>query len=312
MRRVRIGAAVCLCCLAAVPGLLTAACGGGEEASPSPSASASEVVVTVDGAPITQADVDAIKAELRLAGAADDQQAARAQAMRRLLVRREAARLGVAVAEADVSDHLDAIRANAGGEEALAAALAAAGMTGGQLETAARYSLLEAAVRDALFPELEPAAAAVKQYYRDNRDELFTTAAQVKLRQLTVPGERVAEEAAAEVRKGTPFAEVAQHYSMDTTTRFEGGMVGWVLTTSLPDEVAAAVAGLAMGGVSEPVYSFGRWHLYNVVGRRAARVVPFAEVRALTTERLTRQLRSAALDDWVREELQAATVESGS
>ncbi len=312
MRRLRSMAVVAgLLGLAAVPGLLAAACG--EATTPTPTTSATtDVVVSVDGEPITQADVDAIRAELRLAGADDSQEAARAQAMRRLLVRREAQRRGVTVEDEDVAARVEEVRASAGGEEALASALKLAGMTLADLESAARYALLERELQDALFPDRKPTAAAVREFYRENRGALFTKPAEVKLRRLTVPNEKLAREAAAEVADGSSFASVARHYSMDSSTRFEGGLLGWISATSLPSEVADALADLGSGDVSQPVFSFGRWHLYNVVGRRPAEVVPFAEIRGEVIAELTRRLRAEALNGWVRDELQQAAVESGS
>lgn len=307
----RVAALAGLCGLSVLTMGLHAACGGSALPAPSPAASSAAVVV-VDGDPITEADIDAIRAELRLAGADDGQAAAREQAVRRFLVRREAERRGVVVSDRDVAARLKEVRANAGGAESLNAALDAAGMTKADLEVAVRYSLLERALQDALFPERAATVSAVRAFYREHRDTLFTAPAQLKLRRLTVPTEKLAREAAAEVSKGATFASVAQHYSMDATTRFKGGMLGWVVVASLPKKVAVALGGLGRGAVSEPIYSFGRWHVYKVVGRRSAETAPLAEVRDEVAAELTRRLRAEALDDWVRDELERAVVKSAS
>lgn len=301
------------CCLIVLASALIAACG---QTSPSPSprpsppGGAEGVVMRVDGEPLTQGDVDDVQAELRLAGAGDDAQAARAQAMRRLLVRREAQRLGVTVRQRDVDARVRDIAGSLGGEEALKAALERADMSAAQLASAARYSLLERAVADRMFRAEKPTSAAVAGFYHEQRDELFTHPAKTRLRQITLPSEAMAMRVAGEIEEGLAFAAAARRYSMDQQTRYEGGMVGWVFVASLPAEVATAIALVPPGELAGPVRSAGRWHLYQVLARRAAAVVPFAEVREDIEAELTRRLRAAALNDWVGDELRQATVES--
>ena len=292
-----------------VAALSLMACGGGasqRSASPSPGPS---VLALVDGIPLMQADVDALRAEARLAGTKDDEATARDQAIERLLVRRQAARLGVTVADSDLAARLAAIREAAGGEEALANALKAAGMTAGQLSQATRASLLQSALQDVMFADLKPGDGAVRAFYRKNRAALFTRPAEVRLRQITMPSKALALRVAGEIAGGTPFAAAARRYSMDPATRYEGGMVGWVSAPSLPEEVRKALAGVPRGGVSAPVWSFARWHLYKILDRRAAVIAPFTQVSSQITAELTRRVRAAALDEWAGRARKKATIE---
>ena len=54
----------------------------------------------VDGHPVHQSDVDAVRAEFRLGGSSDTEARAEKEAVRRELVRLEAERLGVEIAAA--------------------------------------------------------------------------------------------------------------------------------------------------------------------------------------------------------------------
>ncbi len=122
-----------ICGLVGLAALSLAACGGAAtrpSATPSPSQSA---LILVDGIPITQADVDAGAPQARLAGGTADAATAQEQAIERVLLRRQAERLGVSVAVGDLEARLAAISEGAGGEEALAKAVKAAGTTAGQL-----------------------------------------------------------------------------------------------------------------------------------------------------------------------------------
>lgn len=288
---------------------LLGACGGGvtqPSDTPSPNQSA---LVLVDGIPLMQTDVDAIRAEARLAGTDDDSATAREQAIERLLVRRQAADLGVTVAESDLEARLAAIREAAGGEEALAKALKTAGMTADQLSEATRAGLLRSALQDVMFADMKPGDGAVRAFYRENRAALFTRPAELRLRQITLPSKALAQRVAREVSSGTPFAAAARRYSMDPATRYEGGMVGWVSASSLPAEVRRALARVPRGGVSSPVWSFGRWHLYELLDRRAAAIAPFTQVSPEIRAELTHRVRAAALDEWARGARAKATVE---
>lgn len=286
------------------------ACGdGATHPSDTPSSSQSALAL-VDGAMLTQADVDVIRAEARLAGTSDAATTAREQAIERLLVRRQAERLGVTVAASDLEARLAAISEAAGGEEALAKALAAAEMTSEQLSVATRAGLLESALQDVMYADLKAGDGAVRAFYRKNRAALFTRSAEVRLRQITLPSKALALRVAGEIDGGTPFVAAARRYSMDPATRYEGGMVGWVSAPSLPAEVRKALAHVPRGGLTAPVWSFARWHLYKILDRRAAVIAPFAQVSPQIRAELTRRARAAALDEWARGAREKATVEA--
>lgn len=310
VRNAQTVAVTVLVALAALAGL--AACSGNGDGEParSPSAgSGARVVARVDGRPVTQADIDAVLAEARLGGREEDATKARATAIRRVLVRGEAERTGVSPAEAAVEARLAEVRKRIGGQAALAAALAAAGMTPGQLAAAVRYSVLERALQDAKYAALEPTKGAVRAFYRRNRPTLFTRAEKVRLGDITVPAEGLAGKVREEIANGTPFAAAARRYSMDTKTKFDGGQLGWVSSPTLPAEVRDAIAGLSPGDVTKPFRSFARWHLFKLYARRPAVVTPFADVAGVIRAELTRRLRGAALDDWLARAQERATVE---
>jgi parvulin-like peptidyl-prolyl isomerase len=301
-----------LVCLAAVAIIVLSSCGGTAGSSPSATASpgrGAAVVARVDGVEVTRADVDAIVAEARLEGHTLDGAQARERAVRRVLVRRAAARAGVTVADAAVQARLSALSERSGGEAALTAALARAGLSRDQLTAAVQAKLLEGAVADAMFPGLRAGDAAARSFYRRNKDVLFTTAEQLRLGKITLPGELLARKVAARLGAGAPFGPTARRFSMDPETRAQGGLLGWVSVFTVPPEVQAAVAGLRAGAVSEPVRSSGRWQLFKLYARRPAKVTAFADVAAAIRHELTRRRRAAALADWLVGARQRATID---
>jgi parvulin-like peptidyl-prolyl isomerase len=301
-----------LACLAAVAIIVLSSCGStvapGASATASPGRGAA-VVARVDGVEVTRAEVDAIVAEASLEGRSLDGSQARERAVRRVLVRRAAAQAGVTVDDAAVQARLSALSERSGGEAALTSALARAGLSRDQLTAAVAARLLEGAVADEMFPSLRAGDAAARSFYRRNKDVLFTTAAQLRLGKITLPGELMAKKVAARLRAGAPFGPTARRFSMDPETRTQGGHLGWVSALTVPSEVQTALAGLRAGDVSEPVRSSGRWQLFKLYARRPAKITAFADVAAAIRRELTRRRRAAALADWLAGARQRATIE---
>jgi peptidyl-prolyl cis-trans isomerase C len=284
---------------------------GKSDASPSPGAptTTDAVVARVAGEEVTQAQVDTVSAEARLAGRSDDAVAARDEAVRRALVRREAERLGIRIGDEAVARRVSGVEQNAGGAQALDVALERASMTREQLGQAVRYSLLVQAVADAKHASLKATPTQVRAFYDRHRADLYTRGASYRFGKITVPGEKLAEKLVRLLRRGASFAEVARRYSMDPQTRFRGGEVGWVLAFTVPGEVLTVVEHVAPGGVADPVRSAGKWQVYKVFARRPSRVLPFAEVAGPIRRELTRRQRAAALDDWLARARERATIE---
>jgi parvulin-like peptidyl-prolyl isomerase len=284
------------------------ACGEPASSAGSQTPADGDVVVRVDGEGVTRDQIEAVRAEARLSGRGDGADAARDEAVRRVLVRREAARLGIRIADDAVRQRVADLEENAGGAQALEAALERASMTREGLGQAVRYSLLVEAVADAKNADVEASRAAVRAFYDRHRDDLYTTSASFRLGQITVPGEKLADELVRRLRRGASFPELARRYSMDPETRYQDGDIGWVSAFTVPREVLAAVESVAKGGVADPVWSSGKWQVFKVFGRRPARVVPFAEARDPIARELTRRRRAKALDRWLDQEVGRADV----
>lgn len=76
-----------------------------------------------------------------------------------------------------------------------------------------------------------------------------------------------------QLRRGTPFAALAQQFSQGQTAR-NGGDLGWVLPGSLDPAVDAVIERQPLRQASEPIRTPSGWHIIYVVDRR-----PFATSR---------------------------------
>jgi peptidyl-prolyl cis-trans isomerase C len=284
-----------------------AACGSSSGASPSPTAD--RVVAVVNGHPLHDSDVQVVRAEKRFLGTSDSSAPALKEAIDRQLLRREAARLGTSAARETVRKRVTELTTQLGGSAALEAALKRADMSRAQLQQTIEDGLLREAVQAAEFPSIHAGEQAAQAYFRRHRKDVFTQAASVHLGVFPVRVELVAENAIGRLRQGRPFAEVAHQFSIDPESRDQGGDQGWVYLASLPGPLKAAVGSAGHGLLAKPIPALGVWYVVEVLGKRPASVLPFANVRARLVGELTRVKRSKALEAWLANARHDASIE---
>ncbi|MDO8976681.1 peptidylprolyl isomerase [Reyranella sp.] len=86
-------------------------------------------------------------------------------------------------------------------------------------------------------------------------------------------GKRSADRIMEQLRRGAPFAAVAQQFSQGASAA-AGGDLGWVLPGALDPSLEAAIERVQPRTFSDPVRSASGWHILYVVDRR-----PFAAAR---------------------------------
>lgn len=163
--------------------------------------------------------------------------------------------------------------------------------------------------------------AAMKAYY-DADPSRFVVPEQVRYRHILSavdPGGSPAEWDAAQrraaglakqARGGQSFADLAKTRSDDVATRESGGDMGWVHRGRLEHDQDAAIFGLPVGGVSDPVRTLHGYEVYRVEEKQAAKALAWNEVNK---PRLADELRRAETDrlraEWVADLRRRADVE---
>ena len=285
-----------------------AACGGAKGGAASSSSPAADpVVLHVAGRAIHQSAVDAVRAELRLGGTLDTEARAEKEVVRRELVRREAARLGVVADPAEVASRRAAMVGQLGSEQALTTALARVPMTDAQLRSGLEDGVLRQALQDFKFKGLAATSTAARDYYDSHRAS-FRQTASAHVWAIQVAAERIAETALGRLRDGHPFAEVARQFTTDPESKAAGGDMGVVALSSLPAPMRKAVETTRGGEVSAPVQGPGGWYLLKATERTPGGIQPFSDVRQAILSELTRRKRFAALDAWLDAARAKATV----
>ncbi|MBB1627732.1 peptidylprolyl isomerase [Achromobacter sp. UMC71] len=104
------------------------------------------------------------------------------------------------------------------------------------------------------------------------------------------------------------FAALAKTYSQDSTTRAQGGDIGYVPLAQLTPEMRPAIEQLKAGEVSAPVQSAAGFHILKLVDLRAAGVTPFEQVKEELRAALRTQRQELAARAYLEGLLNAGTV----
>jgi len=291
-----------LAVLASAAALGPAACGK----PPAPTTKPSEVVARVNGVPIMRATLKRVEKFGQFTGSTLTDKSAVEQLISEELIRQQAGKLHVSVSAKELQARVDTLAKGVGGMAVLQRQLKGGGLGIADLETSLRVVMLGEKLQVLMFYDKQASRAQALAYYR-SRPPLFQESAAVRLGQIAVRTQKIAQAVIARIEGGQPFANAALQFSSDPEGRDSGGMVGWVDVAAVPKPVADAIAKMKVGQISAPV-NLGGWHIYKLYGRRPATTLSFAQVGNVILKELTRQKRAAALTKWVQTERSRAKV----
>jgi peptidyl-prolyl cis-trans isomerase SurA len=187
-------------------------------------------------------------------------------------------RRGVVVAESDIADAIANIEKNNGLQPGgLKAKLAAAGVPYSTLVAQIRSQLgWQSVLHQALGAELQPTPGDLNAEKKALKAEIGST--QYHLAEIFIPVTDPADEVTAknfaatvitQLRAGAPFPIVAAQFSQSPNA-LQGGDLGFVSAFQLDPAVAAVVASMPAGAISNPVRVPGG---YDIVQMQEAHVV---------------------------------------
>lgn len=142
-----------------------------------------------------------------------------------------------------------------------------------------------------------PDEAEVERWYHEHLDQMRRPE-RVRLRQILVEDRETAKQALAEIRAGRDFAEVARDYSRDPSAE-RGGYQGELSREEVPPSLLETIFELQPGEVSEVVEAEYGYHVFEVLDRSPAEVVPLEEVREEISDQLRRVASDRLLEDLV-------------
>jgi peptidyl-prolyl cis-trans isomerase C len=120
--------------------------------------------------------------------------------------------------------------------------------------------------------------AAMRTVY-DDATKQMTGEKEVHARHILVETEDEAKAVAAELKKGTDFAELARQKSKDPGAAAEGGDLGYFTKDQMVPEFAEMAFKLDKGQLSDPVKTQFGWHVIKVEDKRDRPVPSFEQVK---------------------------------
>lgn len=252
--------------------------------SPALASAQVRVVARVNDDAITDFDLSQrIQFAVKTTGLTDSpdlRQRMAAQVLRQMIDERlqiqNAKRLGMPTSEAEVSQRLGEIERGAGMSPGqfklfLQSIGVAYDIAAQQFEAQLAWGKV---VRRRVRPQVEVSEAEIDDALARLRANMGKTESRVA--EIFVPVDRTdgAEDAKRsadrildQLKRGAPFAAVAQQFSQGASAQ-TGGDLGWVLPGSLDPALDAAIDRLQVRQFSEPIRSASGWHILYVVERR--------------------------------------------
>lgn len=246
-------------------------------ATPGTLAPSGDVVMTVNGADLTQNMIDAVTVRI------PTEQLERMQAQPGQMDRfYDQVALGQVLYEKAIADKLHE-------DPAVQAGLAMAArefLAGIYVQRAG-----EAAITD----------AAVEKYYKDR--EVQFVRPQVQARHILVKEESLANDLFKQLKDGAEFETLAKEHSKDTGSAQRGGDLGWFEKGRMVEEFSDAAFGAEKGDIVGPVQTRFGFHVIQVTDKRDAQ--PLEEVRP----QIVSALRQEAVETMLTEARSSLVVE---
>jgi len=153
----------------------------------------------------------------------------------------------------------------------------------------------------------QPTEQEIAVYYNEHHAD-FARPERVRLRQILTEDRASAEKALRELAAGGDFARVADRLSRDPSAQ-SGGYQGELSRQDLPPAFADIIFSLQPGQVSRLVPADYGFHIFQVVSRSPAEVVPLAAARAEIAAKLQEERADRALAGLVRDARRRYNVE---
>ncbi len=256
------------------------------------------VVVTVDGTPITAAQIrDYAKTEERLLNATSTREVravykdAAENLINRQLLIEEAHRRKITIPEAEVAERAREFQVQGLGGESVSPAGNAPDQT--LLEQVRGSMEIEKMLDDEFAKhKVAPGEQEIEKYYNEHKDLFVQDPGEVRISHIAVklpPNPTDAQKKAAEAKilklraqalKTRNFAELAKKNSDDPESAPKGGDLGYFRKGQLPPVVDNIAFSTSLGGISQIIESNMGYSFLKITERRGVTYAPLKSVKA--------------------------------
>lgn len=130
-----------------------------------------------------------------------------------------------------------------------------------------------------------------------NQDEL-------KVSHILVDSEDKAKDLKQKLNKGSSFTELAKEHSKDTSSKGQGGLIGYFSKGQLVPEFEQQAFSMKVGEISSPVKTQYGWHIIKLEDRRKVKVASKEELKPSIVNALTQKI----IEDYLEEVQKKANV----
>jgi peptidyl-prolyl cis-trans isomerase C len=241
--------------------------------------------------------------------------AAQAMALGKIMDR-AAVQMGLGVDDRGIADALNRITANGGalGPQKFEAAKLATGVNQQDLlDEVKRQNLsqqLYQKVIDQSGAQGPVSDEDVQRFFDEHRAEMVRAETR-HLRNIVLANKADADRVLAEARGGADFADLARRYSLDPTTKANGGELGVLNRAPLEDAYADAAFAAPPNSLFGPVQSPNGWNVGQVLEVQPQVPLNFPDVAQALRGEVVQDRIDQAWRDWVRQRFAEEHVEYG-
>lgn len=168
-----------------------------------------------------------------------------------------------------------------------------------------RFSLLQKLLlKELLKNQPEISSVELKKYFDEHKKD-YQRKAQVMLKQIVLENENNAQRILLELKKNHQFSALAKKYSI-TPEAPNGGNIGWIEQGTL--DIYDSAFNMQIGQKSNIKKSPYGYHIYQVLNKRSAKKMTFAEVKDEIYRILLEKKQQEAYAQWLEAELRKSKV----
>ncbi|NLC53918.1 MAG: foldase [Firmicutes bacterium] len=209
----------------------------------------------------------------------------------------EAKKQKITISEAEIEKALEEYYDYYGGKEQFTQIMA---MSGSSLAEVKKNLISTMKIKKLLEPKITVTEDEMKAFFEKNKED-FAQEEQVKARHILVATEKEAQEIKDKLDKGEDFAALAKEYSIDDSTKNNGGQLGFFSRGDMTSEFATAAFALPVGKISAPVKTEYGYHLIKVEDKKEAATADYEKSKADIEEYLFNQKLQQEYNPWLQE-----------
>jgi foldase protein PrsA len=211
------------------------------------------------------------------------------------IVSMEAKKQNIDVSQTEKDKEMKKLTDSYGGEEVFQQTIEASGVS---IEEVEKDIEMYIKIQKLLEPNIKISEEEMKAYFEENKD-LYGTVEQVKARHILVDKEETAKEIKNKLSAGEDFAKLAKQYSIDNSTKAQGGDLGYFSKGQMVAEFEEAAFSLGINEISEPVKTEYGFHIIQVLDKKAAKEGNFEENKDEIKEHLLEEKIQTEYVTWL-------------